>query len=45
MLMANGDLATSKAHTARPVHKLALDARISLRQILLESEPEDSCND
>jgi hypothetical protein len=31
--------------TARPVHKLALDARISVRQILLESEPEESCND
>jgi hypothetical protein len=45
MLMANGGLSSSKALTASPVHKLALDARISVRQILLESEPEDSCND
>jgi hypothetical protein len=37
--------ASSKPDSARPVHKFALDARISLQQIVLESEPEDSCND
>ena len=34
-----------KPDTAGPVHKLALDARISVQQIVLESEPEDSCKD
>jgi hypothetical protein len=35
----------SEPDTASPVHKLALDARISVQQIVLESEPEDSFND
>ena len=37
--------ASPKPDTARRVHKLALDARISVRQIVVASEPEVSCKD